>query len=463
MSVRTVIVVGGGLAGISAALALHDAGVRVTLLETRQRLGGRATSFRDPQTGEDVDNCQHVAMGCCTAYLALCRRLGVADQLSWTNEQTWILPGESGSSSRRWLIKPSPLPAPLHYLPSFVNAGFLPLASRAQVALVMRSILLGRVGDWRGRTFADMLDAHEVEACARERFFDPVVISACNLRSELVDAELAIKVFRDGVLSSPQAGAIAVSKVPLVRLYDGAAQSLCAHVHGSQGTSSVQLGCAVVEVGPRHVVTANGERLDCDAVILSVPPERAAGLVPVNDPRRDWLAQTTHSPIVGVHLEFDRPVLDVPHAVLLERITQWVFRKDAAGQRVHAVISAADAIVDWSSERIVEVVAGEVMQALCAQGSLGTQARLVRGRAIKEKRATFAATPAWVAGRPAALPEAARAGEAVVLAGCYLATGWPATMEGAVRSGLMAARACLPSSVQMPADLAAAGLARLLG
>ena len=419
-------ILGGGLAGLAAALRLAEAGARAEVIETRKNLGGRATSFVDPRTGETLDNCQHVAMGCCTNYLDFCDALGATDLMQWTTCLNFI---EAGG--RRSTIRPGPLPAPLHVADSFALAPMLTLAEKSAVARAMLAITLADPDAHARETFADWLAEHDQPARVLARFWDPVVVSACNLSLARVAASVALHVFREGFLLGTRAMAVAVSAVPLVRLYDPAEEALRA------AGGSLRLGAGVARFGTDYAELSDGTRITAGAVLCALPFERALTAVDedARDERFQAIAHLEHSPILGVHLEFDRPVLDVPHAVLVERPTQWLFRKDDAGTRVHAVISAADDWVNLREDQIADRVLADIHACLPSSAA----AELVRIRSVKEKRATFAATPASEVHRPDAGGSPGR----VYLAGDYTRTGWPATMEGAVRSGRLAAAAIL--------------------
>ncbi|MEZ6233078.1 MAG: hydroxysqualene dehydroxylase HpnE [Phycisphaerales bacterium] len=429
------IVVGGGIGGIAAAVRLTDLGWRVTLLEATRRLGGRATSHIDPETGEEIDNCQHVTMGACAAYERLLERLGVADAIAWSGTQTWLRAGCAPSR-----LEAGALPAPLHYAGAFARARFLSGLDKAAIGGAMAAIARADRKAWRGRTFGEFLLEHAQPETAVRRFWSPVVVSACNLDVERVSAGAALMVFQEGLLAGAQAARIGVPRVALGRLWEGVGGVL-APVGGA-----VRFGARVRGVdmvggaggGARGVVARLGDGLEmvADAVVVALPPARVGEVLPVR--LRGLLrfeAALEHSPILGVHLRCDRPVLSSAHAVLVERGTQWLFRKDAPGRSVHAVISAADAWMDLSEQQIVERVWADV--AACVPG-VG-DARVVWARAIKQRHATFAATPAFEGVRPeAGLIEA---GVPIALAGDYTRTGWPATMEGATRSGVKAAEA----------------------
>jgi zeta-carotene desaturase len=440
-----VIVVGAGLAGLACALRMGELSrhrkvrLRVTLLEARRRLGGRATSFLDQQSGEEIDNCQHVTMGCCSAYLDLLRELDSLRHIEWFDEQYWMLSQGEGLSRRvrRSVIRPGKIlgvgPGLVSHATSFVRASFLSLPSKLAIGQAALAISTCDRTEHRDRTFIDWLASQSQPHEAIERFWRPIVVSACNLDPERVCAATALHVFQDGVFGGANAARIGIPNAPLARLYEHA-ESLLASRGGQ-----LLLGEAAEEITPTRVVTriAGGTRVhNADAVVCALPFEKARRVVAqrTNDPRFAAMDTFNHSPILGVHLRFDRPVLDVPHAVLVERDTQWLFRKDREGRQIHAVISAADAWMDLSEGQI----ATKVCEDLHACFPASTTARLEHIRAVKERFATFAATPAFERSRPGPLAEDATSPQ-VILAGDYTATDWPATMEGATRSGRIAA------------------------
>jgi zeta-carotene desaturase len=458
MTSAEVIVVGGGIAGIACALRLATSGLRVTLLETRRKLGGRATSFIDVRSGEVLDNCQHVALGCCTNYLDLLTMLGVADRIAWSREQFWLQPG-----GRLSVVAAGLLPAPLHFAGSIASAGFLSLTQKHALGHAMRRILRADRADWSTRTFDQFLrEAGQDEATIRS-FWSPVVVSACNLGVDRVSAGVALQVFQEGFLANRHAADIGVSSVPLLRLYDRAEEVI------TRAGGRVVLGFSATCVDARRVEGVLGTQrvvLDADRVVCALPPERAVEVISEDltctDPRIEPLRRLAHSPIIGVHLFMDRPVLRLPHAVLVPRgeygQTHWLFRKDAEGRAVHAVISAADEWLDLDETRIGE----RVMRDLRAYVPAAQRAVPLRIRAVKERRATFAATPEGESLRPSVTGEDP---EGLILAGDYTRTGWPATMEGATRSGYMAAAAVLglpPPALLVP-DMPTAPVARALG
>jgi len=258
------------------------------------------------------------------------------------------------------------------------------------------------------------------------------VVSACNLPAQTVAASEAIHVFQEGFLAHCDAAMIGTPTVPLVELYSAAEEAL------RRAGGEVRLSTSVVRIDPHEVETADGERLAGDAVICAVPFERALRIVSdevqQRDPRFEPLKQLKHSSILGVHLTFDEPVLDVPHAALVGVGTQWLFRKDEAGKRIHAVISGADSWMSLSEEEIISRVVEDVRECL----PTARAATLISGRSVKEKRATFAPTPGSEMLRPSTTGPSG-----LILAGDYVQTGWPSTMEGATRSGYRAAAAAM--------------------
>lgn len=458
-----VLVAGGGIAGLAASVRLAEEGLSVVLLETRKKLGGRATSFVDSRSGRVLDNCQHVVLGCCTNYLDLLSRLGATDKVRWTRKQYWIEEG-----GRVSVIGPGLLPAPAHFTGSMMGAGFLRLSEKVQVARACSSILRLDRRAWRGRTFTDFLVSCGQSDRVVRRFWAPVVVSACNLDVSRVCAASALHVFQEGFLAAGNAADIGVPAVPLVELYARAAEVI------ARAGGKIELGAGVERLDESSATTTDGRRFEADRVVCAVPVERVNRVVDESvrggDDRFALLDRFTHSPILGVHLTFDRPVMPrdrwggargssegpIPHAVLVDRPTQWLFTKDVEGRYLHAVISAADDWVGLSEGEIGRRVLSDIHA--CMPESRA--AELAEVRAVKEKLATWAPTPGIEAMRPSAAGKSR-----IVLAGDYTDTGWPATMEGAARSGYAAAAAVLGreagSVVRPPARIAP--LARVLG
>ena len=462
-----VAVIGGGLAGLAAAVRLADAGYRPIVIESRKMLGGRATSVVDPRNNETIDNCQHVLLGCCTNLIDLYDRLGVLDKVQWHRTLYWTR--DHGEIS---VIKAGWLPAPFHLSRSFMRMKLFSARQRLHIARAMwRIIRMGPGGRhaWAGRTFAEFLDSCGQPEVVVNQFWDVIITSACNVDVRRVGAAYALQVFQQGFLEHRWSYTMGLATVPLVNLYDTAAAVLAA----KGGT--VMLGTSARSIsfdGKRvtGVVTAHSG-IDAAAVVSAVPFDRLDKLVSATlrqaDTRLRDLGRFEVSPILGVHLWFDRPVMELPHMVLVDAGVHWLFNKgtDADGrQHVHAVISAAGDWMALSEQQITDKVVADIHRAL--PGSAGIEP--IQARCIKEKRATFAATPGADAFRPTAAPAPARgpAIDNLYLAGDWCDTGWPATMEGAVRSGYAAAAAICRSDGNDTAgivdDVPASWLARLL-
>ncbi|MDG2424563.1 MAG: hydroxysqualene dehydroxylase HpnE [Phycisphaerales bacterium] len=441
---QRVVVIGGGLAGIAAAVRLADAGHVPIVLETRRKLGGRATSFPDQRSGRALDNCQHVLMGCCTALLSLYERLGVSDRIEWHERLYWFR--EDGGCD---LLKPGLLPAPLHTAGGFLRMKLLDRAAKSEIRRAMWRMLRGghRLrSTWRDQTFGDFLQDQRQSPETTRLFWDTIIISACNLPSSEVAAEHGMQVFQEAFLPSRWAGTMGLPTVPLASLYDPA-ESIIRDAGGE-----LRLGCSVREICTENRkavgVMTSDEMVRGDAIVSTVPPDRLAKLLPdeirSTDRRLQGLDQFEFSPILGVHLHFDAEVMDRPHLILAGRNVHWIFNKgfDEEGRHhLHVVISAADDWMELDEETIVNQVMEEIRRAL--PGAVDQDPVTVR--AIKEKRATFRATPEIEPCRPTSAPGSVglQGGDIdrLYLGGDWCATGWPATMEGAVRSGYIAAAA----------------------
>src|SRR5688572_22181433 len=452
-STPSAIVIGAGLAGIAAAIRLAEAGWQVTLFEARKQLGGRATSHVDPQTGKRLDNCQHVLLGCCTQTIDLLRRLGVDDQVEWHDAVHFVSDG-----GRVNVFRPSWLPPPAHLLPSFLRCTFLSWRSKVAIARAMRAITRGddgRGGGGEDFTFAQWLQRHRQPREAVDRFWSIVVVSALNENIDSASAALATKVFRDGFLGGPDAHRIGIPRVPLVQLYERTDALLQRH-HGSIVTSTPVSGLNVRNGLVNSVRSGDGRVLTADAYVVAVSLDKLAKLLPPRisefDDRFAAIDRFTFSPIVGLHLWFDRRVLDLPHAVFVGSPLHWLFDRgvDEQGrQHLHAVVSAAREWAASPAPTVLERALAELHRYLPPS----RMAQLVRGEVIKERKATFAPTPGIDAVRPGTTGRI----ENLFLCGDYCRTGWPATMESAVRSGYLAAAAA-SGNLSLAAELDAGGM-----
>lgn len=459
-----VVVIGGGLSGLAAALRLGDAGYRPIVLESRRRLGGRASSFEDGVSGRVLDNCQHVLMGCCTNLLDFYARLGVEDAIDWHDTITWCRP-----DGGRDVVRATPLPAPLHLAGSFRRMKLLDRFSRRAVRRAMwRMLRIGTRGRQRytGDTFQSILDDWRQPEQAVRLFWDPVIVSACNVPSNEVSAVHALQVFQDGFLAGRWHATMGVPRVPLADLYEPAGAAI------EQVGGEIRLGWKATGIGVanRSVmgVETSREFVRAGSVVAALPWEQLDGILDPSlreiDQRLRGLAGLGHSPILGVHVLLDREVMTEPHVVMPGRETHWFFNKgiDAEGmQHIHAVISAADSWMDRGGDEIEAVVLEDLAHAYPHLAD----AEVLQVRPVKERRATFRATPQAESARPRAAPSPVGAGggdlSGLYLAGDWVATGWPATMEGAVRSGYLAAEA-ISGVGGLVADAPAGALVRVL-
>ena len=462
---RTVAIVGGGVAGIAAAVRAADAGWKPILIETRTKLGGRATSFDDVRSGIELDNCQHVVMGCCTNILELYDRLGVLGDLDW-HETLWF---SRGNGARDALSIAPILPAPLHYAPSFLRMRMFSLAEKWSIARAFLAILrMGPRGRlrWTGRAFGEFLAETRQPTRVIELFWDPVVVSACNLPSARCEAAHALKVFDDGMLAHRFAGAVGVARVPLARLYDEVG-AILAKAGGELRLRTSAKALAFDGSRVTGVVCDDGV-VAAQAVISAVPPDRLARLcsetLRTHDKRLSRLEDIEFSPILGVHLALRRKVMDVANLALPGRSVHWLFAHEAPrnamfAQRIEAVVSAADDWIGLSEDEIAAKILAEIQWAIPGV----TQGDIVWSRPVLEKRATFASSPGIDVIRPRTCVHAGdlRGGVAnLFLAGEWTDTGWPSTMEGAARSGFAAAASCC-GVAGVAADLPRGALPRL--
>jgi squalene-associated FAD-dependent desaturase len=431
-----VVVVGGGLAGIAAALECADGGADVTLLEARPRLGGATFSIR--RDGLWLDNGQHVFLRCCTAYRALLARLDVEASVVLQKRLSLpVLHPERGLSQ----LRRNRLPAPLHLAGAIARYRFLSRRERMGVLLAARA--LGRLDladpSLDVRTFGDWLSEHGQSAAAVAGLWDLITVPTVNLPAAEASLALAVKVFQTGLLERAGAGDVGYAAVPLQKLHGEAA----ARALGAAGVV-VELGARVERlepVGAGHGLGWAADETSADAVVLAVPHDEAAELLPAAAlPDGVDLHALGASPILNVHVVYDRRVMNLPFAAGLGTPVQWVFDRTESsglerGQLLAVSVSAATRYLPW---RLAEL-RSEFLPALERLFPAARTARVERFFATRERRATFRGVPGTQALRP-------RSGTSVpglYLAGAWTDTGWPATMEGAVRSGLAAARAAL--------------------
>ena len=413
-------VVGGGLAGLAAALELAEEGVEVTLREARPRLGGATFSFE--RNGLWLDNGQHVALRCCTAYLAFLRRIGSAHLLPLQPRLRVPVLREGRPAAS---ISRVQLPAPLHLAPSLLR--YAPLTPRERVEAVRAALLLKRLDpadpSLDGESFGDWLHRHAQSANAVHALWNLIALPTINLPAAEASLAAAVKVFRTGLLDDASAADIGLPAAPFQRLHAEPAQAAIERAGGRVVCSSpVQDVQELLREGP---------------VVLAVPHHAAAELAP--DLEID-AARLGTSPIVNLHVHYDRRVLDEPLAAALDSPVQFMFdRTRASGAREGQLVavSLSHAVGEIGSS--VASLRERYLPALARLLPAAAAATVLDFAVTHEPRATFRAAPGTARlrrGTRTAIP-------GLYLAGAWTDTGWPATMEGAVRSGLAAARAVL--------------------
>lgn len=454
MSEERVIVVGGGLGGLAAAVGLASQGVPVTILESRPILGGRASSLVDPGSGQQIDNCQHVGMGCCTNLQRFCELTGIDD--SFQRERTLYFYGPDG---RECVFRPWQwLPAPLHLGPALLSLKYLTLTERMAIGRAMLSIARLKSGSAeRSQTMDVWLSSAGQSKRVQELFWHPVLVSALSETLDRISVERARQVFVEGFMTHRDAYAVDLPTQPLAELYDKRVRRWLED-HGGQVVSGTRVKRITRDESKRWTVTdASGQTHTAAAVILAVPWKHAATLFDEGAAQSAAELQSAQqlesAPISSVHLWFDRACVPRPHAVIVgQELSQWLFARgtlpasalNGQGQSLSpdATIHAYQVVI--SASRIVkergrqETVAAVVQELTSLWPQVG-EARLLHWQLITEAAAVFSPLPSSEALRPS--QRTSQPG--LYLAGDWTQTGWPATMEGAVRSGFLAAEKVL--------------------
>lgn len=428
------LILGGGLAGLAAAVALAQNGQRVAVLESKPRLGGRASSFPDPATGELIDLCQHVAMGCCTNFAHFCKTLGLSQFLTPQPDLYFMTPDR-----RVTRFGGDRLPAPLHLARGFFRLHTLTFAEKLRAAWGLQC--LKRLID-DDPPFSEWLAAHGQTPRIVDRFWGVVLTSALNETPDRIGLRYARKVFIDGFLTHPRGFEVELPNVPLGRLYGPELLGWLSEHQVEVVTSAPIRRIRVFEGRVTGVELRSEEFRPADWIVSALPFERLLDVLPAEIVDREasfaGLRKLTHSPITSVHAWFDRSATPLPHIVLVDCLGQWVFNRGEIAPEEHylqVVVSAARLLRDLGRDETERRVIAELRELFPPL----KDAKLLRAKVITDQLATFSASPGVDRLRPAqqsAIPN-------LLLAGDWTATGWPATMEGAVRSGYLAAEALL--------------------
>ena len=444
------IVIGGGLAGLAAGAALAESGWRVRLFEQRPFLGGRATSYVLPD-GEHVDNCQHVTLGCCTNLADFYQRVGSADKIKFFDRLFFLDP-----QGRRGEMRAGILPAPFHMTGSFAKFAPLTLRDKLSIARAMLDILRAKGKPWDleapgAISMLEWLSRRGQTQRAIDRFWRVVLVSALDEELDRTDARFGVDVFWKAFLSNCTGYRMGVPAVPLANLYEGCKLEI--EKRGGEVTLRAPVRGLKIENGEIAGVRFDEAKEEtADAYVFAVPHTALAELLPESvkqsDPSLANLGKINVSPITGVHFWFDRQVMKEPFVTLLDTTTQWIFNKTAlysdsneagktaAGEQyLQLVISASYDLLQKSRQEIIDLCLQEIRHALPA----AREAQLLKATVIKEAAATFSPEPGVDRWRP----KQDSSVRGLFLAGDWTATGWPATMEGAVRSGYLAAEAVL--------------------
>ncbi len=419
-------IVGGGLAGLSAAMRLKKAGARVEIFERSRLLGGRATSFE--VDGRVVDNGQHVYLACCDAFEEFVAECGMADALYLQDRFDVRVFSKDGTQSR---LRAAALPPPLHLLASFVSYRYLSVSSKFQIASALVALKLRPAGATHGESFASWLSRHGQSPQTVRAFWEPFLVPALNAPLNRMSAAEAAFVLSTAFLHDADAARFGYAKVPLASIMERAAAQADA-VHRATAVLAIE------HRGGGVVLRLPDGEASFDAVVVAVSPRALAKMLPADVaaalPPLDVYERFA---IMDVHLWYDGVPLDCNFAAILDSPVQWVFQK--APGYLCCSISAADEFVARPSAEMAQLAWREVQTAI----PVLAQARLVRGAATRNPEGTYlAAAGARRPSAPTAVPN-------IALAGAWTATGWPDTMESAVRSGWAAADVLLKSDFAM--------------
>jgi len=436
----------------------------VTVLERKPYVGGRAYSYEHPALQEIVDS-QHVLLGCCTNLIELCEQAGTADKIRWYDEQTFLEPNGRAST-----IAVSDLPAPFHFAPSFLTIPMLGWKDKLRIARGLMEFFRGYPAEDRESVEQWLKRTGQTERAIRH-FWSPIVMATLNDGMAHCSTRYAGKVFHELFVKSSTGGRLGIPTVPLSEFYLGAAQL----VESNGGTVQLRASVESITQEPdgRWRANAADAAYTADSIILALPFEQTQRLLPavlLNDGQavdteaglESKMARMEHSPFTSILLWYDRQITDLDHAWLLDSTIEWFFHKSRIrryapekGSYVELVIAGSKVQLSLSRDEILSSALRELEQFFPEV----RRATLLKSGVLKEARATFSVTPGLDQFRPTQQTE----WPGLYLAGDWTATEWPSTMEGAVRSGRLAAGALVGDANRfMAAETPASGLMRWL-
>lgn len=428
-----VVVVGAGLAGLAAASSLSDAGAKVLILERKPFVGGRAYSYQHPSLQEEIDS-QHVLLGCCTNLIDLCTKSGVADRIRWYDELTFLQPGDAPATR----LKAGGMPAPFHTSFDFLRAPMLSLKDKVAIGRGLMEFLRDYPQD-DTESFATWLKRTGQTEGAIKHLWEPVIVGALNDSFENCSTKYAGQVFHESFLKSAEGGRLGIPTLPLSQFYDFVAEQ-CVR-QGAELRLSQSVTALARENDQWRISTAEGDFV-AHNVVLATNFHQTAGLLPY---AHYEYRHFKNAPITTIHLWFDREITDLDHAVLLDTGIQWIFHKSRIRHWSKEQGSYCELVISASFEQLHqtrEAIFSNALRELALFFPAVKQSTLVKSGMLKEARATFSVTPGLDAYRPpqqTGMP-------GLFVAGDWTATGWPSTMEGAVRSGRLAAEAVATSA-----------------
>ncbi len=436
---KKAIIIGGGLAGLAAASALGEQGWSVDLHESRTRLGGRASSFQDKITNEMIDNCQHVTMGCCTNFQHFCKTTGI-DQF-FRDEPYLYFIGPDNTVNQ---FGSSLLPAPFHLSSSFRKLSYFSLREKIQIAKALKKLVGWKDDQTERLSFSDWLKQQYQSEHVIEHFWKVVLTSALSESLDRIALPYARKVFRDGFVANKEGWCMSVPVVPLDQLYGDVLNDWFNNHQVNIHMNSAIQNLEIHENKVTHAITSKGKKLEADEFIIAVPQTRIRSLFNeeylnlLQIPEAEKLESAS---ISSIHLWLDQPLMKLPHAVITGRMIQWIFNRgmlqsDQEDQTkpktfyYQIVISASNELLKKTYKEIIEIAINELADIWPEM----KQIEIIHSRMVSEHHAVISVTPESEKYRLKQKTEIKN----LNFAGDWTVTGWPSTMEGAVRSGYLA-------------------------